>query len=63
MNSRVIAPPGIGTRLDRVRDDLDALICQVEGGIRGAPHFDDLEEQACEIAQRLRGAFREARAR
>lgn len=51
----------IETLLDREVDALDQLVGDARGGIRGAAHFDMIEDKANGIADRLRAAFRERR--
>ena len=48
----------IAQLLDRQRDRFDALCGEVERGIRGPEHFDELEEEASDIGRELRDAFR-----
>lgn len=50
--------PSIEQLLDRAVDDLDQLMAEVRGGIRGPEHFDRLEAEATRIAGALRDAFR-----
>jgi hypothetical protein len=55
------SPPSIGVLLDRARGELDALIGEVEFGIRSPVHYEQLEGRASEIGRSLRGAFRSGR--
>lgn len=50
--------PSIEQLLDGAVDDLDALLGEVRGGIRGPGHFDTLEAEATRIAGAVRDAFR-----
>jgi len=50
--------PSIERLLEDQRDELDALCGEVSHGIRGAGHFDELEERASQIGMGLRDAFR-----
>lgn len=52
------ARPSIEQLLDEQVDALDRLMAEVRLGIRGPAHYDRLEQQAGDIADRLRVAFR-----
>ena len=58
MLSRATARPGLATLLDREVGRLDQLLGDVRLGVRDQRHFDELEERAQGIAQRLTAAFR-----
>ena len=53
--------PTIAELLDDQLTEFDALMSEVRGGIRSAPHFDTLEGRANAIGQALRDAFRRGR--
>lgn len=58
-----VAPPSLSALVDRQIDALDQLASDVRGGIKSAHHFNELDERACEIGEKLRAAFRTVRAR
>ncbi len=60
--SRRTYDPSIEQLLDEQVDQLDRLMAEVRGGVRGPQHFDALEEAATRIGSSLRRAFREGRA-
>jgi len=51
--------PSIQAQLDQEVVNLDRLLADVRGGIRGPHHFDEREARADAIGRRLRAAFRE----
>lgn len=53
--------PDLATLIDAERDALDRLCAEVAGGVRGASHYDALEQRADGIGRGLRAAFRQAR--
>lgn len=55
--------PSIGRLLADASSELDRLISEVDNGIRGAEHYNQLEVRVALIAKDLRAAFREGRAR
>lgn len=54
----LVPRPSLEQLLDEQVSELDALIGEVRGGVRGAAHFDALEERANAIGKSLRAAFR-----
>lgn len=50
--------PSLEQLLDEQVSELDALVGEVRMGVRGAAHFDALEERANAIGKGLRAAFR-----
>lgn len=57
---RSAPPPSLALLIGRESDALDQLLADVNGGIRSAAHFDELEAEAQAIARRLVSAFRQA---
>jgi hypothetical protein len=53
--------PSLWALVDAEVDKLDGLVAAVRDGIRSPAHYAELEEQADEIGNRLRAAFRSNR--
>lgn len=59
---RTAKTPTIGELLDDQLSEFDELLRDVRGGIRSPAQFDELEERASRIGQKIRDAFRSRRA-
>lgn len=57
------APQTIEHLLEDQRDAFDLLLNEISFGIRGAEHFDQLEERALQIGRGIRDAFRRGETR
>ena len=57
----VAAEPSLEALLDHEITALDRLLGDVRAGVRGARHFDELEERAQAIGKNVPAAFRTSR--
>jgi hypothetical protein len=54
--------PTIAQLVRKHQDELDRVSAELDGGIRSATHYDDLERRTREAARGLIDAFRKGRA-
>lgn len=61
--SRRPARLSLATLLNEQIDELNGIVAEIDRGLRGPGHYDELEQRADEAARGIRAAFREKAAR
>jgi hypothetical protein len=59
--ARPYPAPSLMAKVDEQRSAFDRLAAAVNGGVRSAAHYDQLEQDAQAIARGLTAAFRSSR--